>query len=200
MDNVFIHFYSTTPLITRVLCTGIVIILCLTTFEIVSGIYFMLSRYHIFNLDNFIVFRHFRQLVMRLLVAPLYYGKAGMDTLFHIMFFYRYSCMLEETYIYKSDYFFIIFLCYCSLIIGSMFKLFTSLGPSFACIVTYIWTRKNPRTVIQAYGFVTFHAFYLPFILPIYTLLSDGTVSLEEIMGIVCGHFIFFFKEIYNLF
>ncbi|ORD94552.1 DERL2 [Enterospora canceri] len=112
-----------------------------------------------------------------------------------MLFFYRYSCMLEESLMYKSDYLWVLLWCHVFLAISALFTFIGNMGPALSCTITYLWTRRNPRALVQAYGFVTFQAFYIPFILPLFTMLNSGTVQIEELLGIVCGHITYFLRD-----
>ncbi|ORE00017.1 DERL2 [Hepatospora eriocheir] len=209
--NILFHLYNTAPPVTRFVCILVGIVTFTVSVNLVNKNYFILSRYQVlydllinnknrsvFNQLSVIErFKKLSTLILRFCLAPCYFGRLNFEGILHITFFYRYSSMLETSYVYISDYVFVLFLCYVTLIIGAMFVRLGPLGPSFSCIITYIWTRKNPRAIIQTFGFLTFPAFYLPFIIPVFTLLSDGTINNEESMGIVCGHIIFFFKDVF---
>lgn len=163
-----------------------------TTMKYAHGSTFLLSRFHLLDL-----FRGNLLQFYRLFTFSVYFGTPDIDNFLHIMFFYRYSCMLEESCMYLSEYIWVLVWVQLSLLVSSMFVI-SAMGPALACVITFLWTRKNPRALVQAYGFVTFNAFYIPFILPLFTLIHSQTISLEELLGIVCGQLIYFFKDCYS--
>ncbi|OQS55362.1 hypothetical protein EHP00_1649 [Ecytonucleospora hepatopenaei] len=194
MANVLVYLFKTTPAITKVLMLLIFILNASTSLGYVHGSSFMISRYHLKEIlkgDLLAFYRFF--------TFSLYFGAPNIDNFLHILFFYRYSCMLEESYMYISEYIWVILWVQISLLVSSMFTI-SAMGPALACVVTFLWTRKNPRALVQAYGFVSFNAFYIPFILPVFSLLHTQTINIEELLGIVCGQIIYFFKECYSKF
>ena len=194
MSNVLFYLFKSTPPITKIymLCIGIICIL--THLGYAYGSTFLLTKYHLAE----ILHGNFSHLY-RCFCFIFFFGKTGIESFLHIMFFYRYSCMLEESYMYLSEYIYVLFWIHISLFVASNFVI-TCMGPALSCIVTFLWTRRNPRALVQAYGFVTFRAFYVPFILPLFTLISNRTINIEELLGIVCGQIIYFMKECYPKF
>ncbi|EQB60373.1 der1-like domain member 2 [Vairimorpha apis BRL 01] len=73
----------------------------------------------------------------------------------------------------------------------------SNLASAFSATITYIWTRKNPHALVQMFGFITFPAFYLPFIVPGFMLITEKRILVEDLLGILVGHVYFFLKEVY---
>lgn len=65
------------------------------------------------------------------------------------------------------------------------------LGPALSETLVYIWSRKNPDTLLSFLGIFVFKAPYLPWVLLCFTLILHGTIPKEEICGIVVGHGLF---------
>ena len=162
MNNVLVYLIKSTPPVTRILCAIICLIFIATSMNYAYGSSFMFSKYHFINI---VMQKNFSE-IYRVFVFPYYFGKPNVENYLHMLFFYRYSTMLEESYMYKSDYIYILFWCHVLMVVSSMLVYNPNMGPTLACILTYLWTRKNPRSIVQAYGFVTFPAFYIPFIMP----------------------------------
>lgn len=135
--------------------------------------------------------------VWRMVTTFLYFGKPTLDVFMHIVFLYRYSRMLEEGCVNTSEYFWLV-LVVSSILFGvSNIYGIPMLGTSFSATITYIWTKRNPRAIVQIFGFISFPAFYLPFILPGFMLLSRRSISLDDILGIVVGHIFYYFRDVY---
>jgi hypothetical protein len=108
--------------------------------------------------------------------------------------------MLEEGYTNTSDYFYMLVLVCMSLFLFSNIFYIPILGPCLSSVITYVWTRKNPTTHVQLLGCVIFPAFYLPFIVPIFTLISERKIPRDDLLGIIVGHLYYFFKFVYPTF
>jgi Derlin-2/3 len=135
--------------------------------------------------------------VWRVVTPFMYFGRPTLDVFMHIIFLYRYSCMLESGCRGISEYFWLI-----AVISGALFAIsniyrIPMLGASFSATITYIWTKRNPRAMVQIFGFISFPAFYLPFILPGFTLISRKSVSIDDVLGIFVGHLFYYFKDVY---
>lgn len=108
--------------------------------------------------------------------------------------------MLEESCRRSSDYFYMLLVISGILFVISNVYHIALLGPSLSCTITYIWTRRNPQTIVQIMGFLSFYAFFLPFIVPLFSLVFDGKVSIDELTGIIVGHLVFYLKDVYPRF
>jgi Derlin-2/3 len=62
------------------------------------------------------------------------------------------------------------------------------LGSALSSTLIYIWSRKNPDTMLSFLGLLVFRAPYLPWVLLCFTLVMHGTVPKDEMCGIVVGH------------
>jgi len=60
-----------------------------------------------------------------------------------------------------------------------------------------LWSRKNPFAHVQYMGCIVLHAFYLPFIVPVYSMLSERKIPVDDIVGIFVGHVVYFFKYVW---
>ncbi|ADM12681.1 endoplasmic reticulum membrane protein [Encephalitozoon intestinalis ATCC 50506] len=135
--------------------------------------------------------------VWRIFTSFLYFGKPTLDMFMHVVFLYRYSRMLEEGCINTSEYFWLVLVISSTLFAISNIYGISALGTSFSSTITYIWTKRNPRAIVQIFGFISFPAFYLPFILPGFMLLTRRSISIDDVLGIVVGHLFHYFKDIY---
>ncbi|KCZ81874.1 hypothetical protein H312_00633 [Anncaliia algerae PRA339] len=185
-ENIFTSFIANTPPMTRILGTLTVITSLLIYLEIVSSYQLMLN----FKSNE----------LYRYITSLFYFGQPNFDTILHLIFMFRYSKMLEESYIYTSDYFFflisVIFMIY---ICAFLFNIII-LGPILSSVITYVWTRKNPYAQLQLFGFVVFPAFYLPFVIPFFSYITERRILKGEIIGIGIGHVYYFFKFVFPTF
>jgi Derlin-2/3 len=62
------------------------------------------------------------------------------------------------------------------------------LGSALSSTLIYIWSRKNPDTLLSFLGLLVFKAPYLPWVLLCFSLIMHGTVPKDEMCGIVVGH------------
>ncbi|TBU06202.1 Der1-like protein [Hamiltosporidium tvaerminnensis] len=108
--------------------------------------------------------------------------------------------MLEDSFIQTSDYFYLLLTVKILLLVSALLFKIHTLGPALSATITYIWTRRNPTTQVQLLGCVIFPAFYLPFIVPIFTFLTDRKINMEDLLGIFVGHFYYFFKFVFPKF
>lgn len=135
--------------------------------------------------------------VWRVFTTFLYFGRPTLDMFMHVVFLYRYSKMLEEGCVCTSEYFWLILVISSALFVISNIYGISALGTSFSATITYIWTKRNPRAIVQIFGFISFPAFYLPFILPGFMLLSRRSISIDDVLGIAVGHLFHYFKDVY---
>lgn len=174
------------PPVTRCLALSIVLVTLLVYTDTVSP-------YTLFYSPLFL--KRFE--VWRILTSFLYFGKPTLDVFMHIVFLYRYSRMLEEGCTGVTEYFWLVLVVSCVLFAVSNIYGIPTLGTAFSATITYIWTKRNPRAIVQIFGFVSFPAFYLPFILPGFMLLSRKSISIDDILGIAVGHVFYYFKDVY---
>lgn len=185
-NNIILGFVQSTPPITRVLVSAVMATTLLVYLNVLSPNQLTYSRYYLPRLQ-----------IHRGLTTFLYFGQINLEVALHILFLFRYSAMLEESCARTSDYFFMLLVIMGMLFLLSNIYYIPLLGPSLSCTITYIWTRRHPQTIVQIMGFVSFYAFYLPFIMPLFTLIFEGKVSMDEIVGIIVGHVIYFLRDVY---
>lgn len=70
------------------------------------------------------------------------------------------------------------------------------LGQTFAIMLVYIWSRRNPAIRMNLFGLFSFQAPYLPWVLlGISVMIGSSTVV--DIIGIIVGHFYYFFEDVF---
>ncbi|KAF7684165.1 Derlin-2 [Astathelohania contejeani] len=185
-DNFISEIIARTPVITRTLGFLLLSITVAVYVEMVTPFMLTHSLFYLRRLQ-----------LWRLITPFLYFGPLTFDVILHIVFLCRYSAMLEESHINSSDYLYLLIIVSSLLHIAASFTGLSFLGPSLSATVTYIWTRINPTTHVQLLGCVVFPAFYLPFVVPVFTLISEKKLPVDDVLGILVGHFYYFFKYIY---
>lgn len=188
-DNIVVSFIKSTPPITRILVALTVIVSSSAFVNLVNPQQLSYSR---FCFDKFQFYRIF--------TTFFYHGKSNFELLVNFIFLYRYSSMLEENYAKKSDYFFVLFLIFLLLFITSNLIYIPFLAAALSNTLTYIWSRKNPQGFVQIFSFISFNAFYLPFVFPVISFIFDGKISKDEIVGIIVGQVVYYFKDVYPRF
>lgn len=134
----------------------------------------------------------------RLLTTFLYFGPFSLDLLFHVYFLQRYARLLEESS-GRSPAKFSWLLLYAtvSLLLMSPLVSMPFLGHPLSSTLVYIWSRRNPDTRLSFLGLLVFTAPYLPWVLMGFSLVLHGTVPKDELMGVLIGHFWYFFNDVY---
>ncbi|KAF1938261.1 derlin-1.1 [Clathrospora elynae] len=140
----------------------------------------------------------FKSQYWRLLSTFCYFGPLSLDLLYHIFFLQRYSRLLEESSGRSPAHFswLLVFASTLLLCIAPMFSM-AFLGSALSSTLIYIWSRKNPDTLLSFLGLLVFKAPYLPWVLLAFALIMHGTVPKDEMCGIVVGHIWYYFNDIY---
>jgi Derlin-2/3 len=130
-----------------------------------------------------------QQQYWRLVTTFFYFGPLSLDLLYHIFFLQRYSRLLEESSGRSPAHFswLLTFASTLLLCIAPMFSM-AFLGSALSSTLIYIWSRKNPDTLLSFLGLLVFKAPYLPWVLLCFSLIMHGTVPKDEMCGIVVGH------------
>lgn len=131
----------------------------------------------------------FKSQYWRLFTNFFYFGPLSLDLLYHIFFLQRYSRLLEESSGRSPAHFswLLTFASTTLLCIAPMFSM-PFLGSALSSTLIYIWSRKNPDTMLSFLGLLVFKAPYLPWVLLAFSLIMHGTVPKDEMCGIVVGH------------
>lgn len=131
----------------------------------------------------------FKSQYWRLITTFFYFGPLSLDLLYHIFFLQRYSRLLEESS-GRSPAHFSWLLTFASTLLLCIAPIFSMafLGSALSSTLIYIWSRKNPDTLLSFLGLLVFKAPYLPWVLLCFSLIMHGTVPKDEMCGIVVGH------------
>jgi Derlin-2/3 len=112
-----------------------------------------------------------------------------LDLIFHIFFLQRYSRLLEETSGRSPARFsyLLTFAATCLLCVAPFFSI-AFLGHPLSSILVYIWSRRNPDTLLSFLGLLVFKAPWLPWVLMAFSFAVHGSVPKDEICGVIIGH------------
>ncbi|KAI9665585.1 MAG: hypothetical protein M1829_005664 [Trizodia sp. TS-e1964] len=134
----------------------------------------------------------------RLLTNFIYFGPPSIDLVFHIFFLQRYSRLIEMSSGPSPAHFsWLLLYATTTLIVLSPLTSMAFLGSSLSSTLVYIWSRRNPDTLLSFFGLVTFTAPYLPWVLMAFSLVINSNVPKNEIMGVIVGHVWYFFSDLY---
>mmetsp|Transcript_29445 Transcript_29445/g.66677 ORF Transcript_29445/g.66677 Transcript_29445/m.66677 type:complete len:202 (+) Transcript_29445:17-622(+) len=139
----------------------------------------------------------------RIFTHLFYFGQIGLKAFFYLFFFSRYSKALESLS-FQNNAFEYLYL----LILGNSFLMFlklfvkeaTFLGPGLTFMVVYLWGKKNSQQQINLINLIHIKGSSLPMILMASSwLLKQRTLKLD-LMGVIAGHFYYYFSEVYPRF
>merc|ERR1712018_508888 len=133
----------------------------------------------------------------RLVTSFCYFGNLNISFLFHMLFVYRYCKMLEEeSYRGRTADFILLFIFSGFLtIIAGLITHSPFLGQSFTQIFVYIWSRRNPFSLLSVFGFII-RAPYLPYVFMLFSLVLGGEV-MSDLVGIIVGHLYYFIEDVF---
>lgn len=128
----------------------------------------------------------------RLLTCFAYFGPLGIDFLFHIFFFVRYSRMLEENHYAgrKADYVWLLIVSSAALLLLSPLATLPFLGSPLAFVLVYVWSRRNRHVRLSLFGVLIITAPYLPWSLVAFSWVLNGSpkAAVGDILGVAVGH------------
>lgn len=106
--------------------------------------------------------------------------------------------MLEEDFFRNrtSDFFYMFLVGGALMSLLAYFVNLLFLGHAFTIMLVYIWSRRNPGLRMNFFGLITFQAPYLPWVLLAFTILL-GSSTVVDIIGIIVGHFYYFFEDVF---
>lgn len=106
--------------------------------------------------------------------------------------------MLEDEFFRNrtADFFYMFLIGGTLMSILAYFVNLLFLGHAFTIMLVYIWSRRNPAVRMNLFGLMTFQAPYLPWVLLGFSILL-GSSTVVDIIGIVVGHFYYFFEDVF---
>ena len=111
----------------------------------------------------------------------------------------------KEYFIYTNSSILIFFLFQHKKLIDWIFYLTSTVGlvmflaQALSFMVVYVWSRRNPGTILALFGLFQFSAPYLPWVFLLIGFLLDQN-PMNDILGMVAGHIYFFFEDVYPLY
>lgn len=176
------------PLITRCWTTGVVLTSVLVQCRVISPYNLFYSVRVVFNKGQY----------WRILGTFFYFGPLNLDLVFHLFFLQRYSRLLEESSGRSPARFswLLLFAAGMLLIMAPIFSI-AFLGSALSSVLVYIWSRRNPDTMLSFLGLMTFRAPWLPLVLMGFAFTVHGVIPKDEICGLVVGHLWYYFNDIY---
>ncbi|KDN51296.1 Der1-like protein [Tilletiaria anomala UBC 951] len=137
----------------------------------------------------------------RIFTSFVYFGPFGIDFLFHLFFFLRYSRMLEENSYAgrRADFVWLLIVSSVLLLLISPLVAQPFLGGPLAFVLVYIWSRRNRHIRISLFGLLNTTAPYLPWCLALIGFLIKGRLSavVYDLMGIAVGHLYYFLADVW---
>lgn len=108
--------------------------------------------------------------------------------------------MLEEEFFSNrtADFFYMFLIGGALMSMLGYFVNLLFLGHAFTIMLVYIWSRRNPEIRMNFFGLITFQAPYLPWVLLAFSILL-GSSTVVDIIGIIVGHFYYFFEDVFPL-
>jgi len=116
---------------------------------------------------------------------------------------HRYSSALESNMFSTTpgaiiggmnDYVFALMFCATCQLVIAYFMQISFLGPTLVFTVIYLWSRKNPESPLNFWGF-RFKGIYLPWLYMAMTWIMGGS-PIPDLIGIATGHIYFFLVDI----
>lgn len=176
------------PICTRYWTTATVITSILVQCHVLSPFNLFYSFRTVFNKSQY----------WRIITTFFYFGPVNLDLLFQVFFLQRYSRLLEETSGHSPAHFswLLFFASTCLLLMAPLFSM-PFLGSALSNTLVYIWSRRNPDTLLSILGLITFKAPWLPWVLMGFSWVMHGIVPKDEICGVVVGHVLYYFNDLY---
>lgn len=160
-----------------------------------------ISSFQLFYTPS-LVFRRWQ--IWRLVTTFLYFGPLGLDFLFHLFFFMRYSRMLEDESFGgrrggKAGYLTLLLFSAACLLVLSPLTTQPFLGSPLAFVLVYIWSRRNRHVRLSLFGVLVITAPYLPWSLAAFGWLLHGSLHavVGDLSGIAVGHLCKLFRSLH---
>lgn len=187
VESFLVNYYKSIPIVSRVLFTISIGLTVLTYLDIISPYNLVFSLPHIKKLE-----------IWRAVTSFFYLGPATLDTLVHHFFMLKYCVMLEEAEHNPADFLYLIMVGMGLIITGATLLGMSKLSSALSTYIIYIWSKRNPQIIVQYMGIFSIPAYYIPWIMFIFSSISEKGLPLNDLVGVVAGHFYFYFKTVYT--
>ncbi|CAG9461720.1 unnamed protein product [Pedinophyceae sp. YPF-701] len=187
-NNSLLQWYREIPVVTRTYLTMAFVVTAACSLDI-------LTPYRLYYSTRAVFKRHE---YWRLITNFLFFGKLGLDWLFHMFFMSRYARALEESSFHNRPADFLWMLVIGGTLLSCMapFTRVDFLGPSLAFMLVYVWARRNQYVTLQFMGLVHFTAPYLPWVLVGFAM-ALGHDPVYDLLGMAAGHIYYFLEDVY---
>jgi Derlin-2/3 len=191
MERMPLEWFFEVPIVTRVWTCSILAASILEQCNLVSQMQLVYNYRKVVEQHEY----------WRLMTTFIYFGPLNLNLIFYIFFVSRYSRMLESSF-YRNktaEYAWILVLvCSSLLLVASFLGNLPLLGPYLSSSIIYVWARRNPDVQLSFLGLFVFSAPYLPWVLSFLSVVVQKNTQIKgQLLGIIVGHFVFFFEDIY---
>eukprot|EP00011_Vannellida_sp_DIVA3-517-6-12_P008099 CAMPEP_0114632428 /NCGR_PEP_ID=MMETSP0168-20121206/14930_1 /TAXON_ID=95228 ORGANISM="Vannella sp., Strain DIVA3 517/6/12" /NCGR_SAMPLE_ID=MMETSP0168 /ASSEMBLY_ACC=CAM_ASM_000044 /LENGTH=217 /DNA_ID=CAMNT_0001844039 /DNA_START=28 /DNA_END=681 /DNA_ORIENTATION=+ len=191
------QWYRSIPPITRAYATACVVTTLAAHLDIIGPLALYLNVYSVY----------YQWELWRLVTCFLWFGPFSLSFVFHMYFLIRHSSALEEGSFRgrAGDYLYMLLFGGFLLVLASVvcfyypalpFIMF--LGPALSFMTVYVWSRRNPHSVLNLFGILRFRAPYLPWVLMGLGYILGQDLA-HDVLGIAVGHVYFFLEDVYPL-
>ena len=187
------QWYKDMPIVTKILFTGTFLSGALISFGLLDPSSIILSWPYI--TDKFQIWR---------LVSNFFFaGKFSINFVMHLYIVYQNSIKYERNPFNtgaggtSSDYLYMLFIGMALLLLASYFMPLMVLSESLLYMITYVWSRREPESLVNIYGF-TFQGVYLPWIYLGLRLIMGSTDFILPILGLFQLITLYFCMPLFN--
>lgn len=185
LESFLVQSYKSIPIVSRVLFSIGIILTAFTYLDIISPYNLVYSVPHLKKLE-----------LWRIVTAFFYWGPATLDTLVHHFFMLKYCIMMEEAG-NPADFLYLILVGMSLILIGASVAGLSKLSSALSTYIIYVWSKKNPLIIVQYMGLLSLPAYYIPWIMFIFSSIAEKSVPMNDLIGIISGHIYFYLKTVY---
>ncbi|KAI5191907.1 Derlin-2/3 [Nematocida minor] len=187
VESFLVNYYKSIPIVSRVLFSISIILTALTYLDVITPYNLVYSFAHIKQFE-----------LWRAVTAFFYLGPATLDTLVHHFFMLKYCIMMEESGSSPADFLYMIIVGMAMILVSASFLGMSKLSSALSTYIIYIWSKKNPLIIVQYMGLFSIPAYYIPWIMFIFSSLAERALPVNDLVGIMAGHVYFYFKTVYT--
>ncbi|KAI5159896.1 Derlin-2/3 [Nematocida ausubeli] len=187
IESLLVQFYKSIPVVSRILFTISIGLTALTYLNVISAYNLIYSFAHIKKLE-----------LWRIITAFFYWGPPTLDTVVHHFFMLKYCIMMEETGSNPAEFLYMIIIGMAQILVAASVLGLSRLSNVLSTYIIYVWSRKNPLIIVQYMGLFNLPAYYIPWIMFIFSYLAEKSLPTNDLVGILAGHVYFYFKTVYT--
>lgn len=188
MDTDIRTFVAGIPPVTRFIVFGKLVITMIGFYNIIGIGQFVLTWFHVYQ----------RFHIWRLVTGGLVHFGLDFMFLFNLVFLYRFSRSLEEGAYQgrQADFVYLVALLWILLAAAAMLLEFVTFAPALDLAIIYLWSQLNKEQTVSFFFGIKVKAMYLPWAMLAFNVLTGASIVMP-LLGIVCGHMMFFLQYIY---